>query len=240
MSARLFKAGPPVGVAFAPFTIPRQAGSVAEGFWDGAESPSTAETRAPQVRLEEVERQARELIATAEAKANALLTEAQARVSQIESDAYETGFAAARAKVAEEVNTAAEDLREKLTHTLSELEPLYALIAARAERDLVKLSLEIARKVVHREVTADSDIVLTLARVALERLHPRAVAKVLLHPEDFEYVTARRHELSNTSALEFVSDASIGRGGCVIQSEHGDIDARIEQQFASIERGFFQ
>jgi flagellar assembly protein FliH len=238
MSARLFKGGLQVGVAFAPFTIPvKEEPLVVESFQ--GDEPTVGETPVLP-NLEEIEHQAQELLATAQAQADELLTQAQARLAQIEAEAYEKGLTAARAKVAEEVNVAVADLREKLTHTLSELEPLYAQIAARAERDLVKLALEIARKVVHREATSDPDIVLTLARVALERLHPRALAKVLLHPDDFAYVNARRHELSHGSTLELVADASITRGGCLVQSEHGDMDARLEQQFASIERGFFQ
>jgi flagellar assembly protein FliH len=240
MSARLFKAGPSFGVAFVPFTIPSKSEPLAEGFWEDENIAPATEICTPQTRSEEAERRARWLLETAEAEAASLITQAQTRAGQIESEAYEKGLVAARAKVTEEISAAVADLREKLAHTLSELEPLYALIATRAERDLVKLALEIARKVVQREVSTDADIVLMLARVALERLHPRAVAKILLHPEDLEFVTARRHELSNTSALEFVADASIGRGGCIIQSEHGDIDARIEEQLASIERGFFQ
>ena len=240
MSARLFKAGRPFGVAFVPFTIPSKAEPVAKGFWEGEEVAPVAAARAPQTSLEEAEQRTRWLLETAEVEAESLIAQAQTRAAQIENEAYEKGLVAARAKVTEEISAAVTDLREKLSHTLSELEPLYALIATRAERDLVKLALEIARKVVQREVSTDADIVLTLARVALERLHPRAVAKILLHPEDLEFVTARRHELSNTSALEFAADASVGRGGCIIQSEHGDIDARIEEQIASIERGFFQ
>ncbi len=240
MSARLFKAGPAFGVAFAPFTIPSKSEPVIEEFWNDAGGASAAEARAPQINVKEAEERVCWLLETAQSEADALLAQAQTQAAQIAREACETGLAEARANIAEEINAAVEDLREKLAHTLSELEPLYALIATRAERDLVKLALEVARKVVHREVATDPDIVLTLARVALERLHPRAVAKVRLHPEDLEYVTARRHQLSNTSALEFVADASVGRGGCMIQSEHGDIDARIEEQFASIERGFFQ
>lgn len=241
MSARVFKSGPPVGVAFAPFTIPVKADPVVEAVFDESSLNAVREDSAmPHPDFAEMERQAQEIIASAQSHANDLLAQAQARISQLESDAYEKGLAEARAKVDEDVNAAVADLREKLAHTVNELEPLYALIAARAERDLVKLSLEVARKVVHREVTADADIVLTLVRVALERLHPRAVAKVFLHPDDLAYVNDHRHELSNTSALEFIGDHSIGRGGCMIQSDHGDMDARIEQQFASIERGFFQ
>lgn len=230
-----------MGVAFAPFSIPVKDESLMEEP-DAAERPSSEGGSSPKPKIDWValEQQAQAIITNAQAQADSLLAQAQARVVQIESEAHEKGLAAARAKVDEEVQAAVADLREKLAHTISELEPLYGLIAARAERDLVKLSLEVARKVVHREVTADSDIVLTLVRVALQRLHPRAIAKVFLHPDDLAYVIEHRHELSNTSALEFIGDHSIGRGGCMIQSDHGDIDARIEQQFASIERGFFQ
>ena len=238
MSARLFKGGPQVGVAFAPFIIPVKDEPLVEE--TAPESEPMAVKTPERPNLEEIEQQAHAILTTAQAQADDLLTKTQIRVSQIEGEAYEKGMSAARAKVAEEINAAVADLREKLAQTVSELEPLYALIAARAERDLVKLALEIARKVVQREVTTDPDIVLTLVRVALERLHPRAMAKVLLHPDDFEYVNARRAELSHGSTLELVADVSIGRGGCLVQSEHGDMDARLDQQFASIERGFFQ
>lgn len=235
MSARLLKGGPPSGAAFAPFTIPTRQ-DVGESMAEGEATPS-AENRTP---AQEAEEQARALLEVTQNEADRMLAEAQARVAQIEQAARAQGLAEARAQMDEEVAAAASDLREQFTRTLNELQSLYSSIAARAERDLVRLALEIARKVVHREVTTDSDIVLTLARVALERLHPRAVATVLLHPDDFEYVKAHRQNLSSNSALEIVADTAVGRGGCVIQSEHGDIDARIERQFASIERGFFE
>jgi flagellar assembly protein FliH len=38
--------------------------------------------------------------------------------------------------------------------------------------------------------------------------------------------------------VELVEDRSIGLGGCIVQSEMGEIDARIEQQFAEIEQEF--
>lgn len=237
MSARLLKGGPQDGLAFAPFTIPAKTavggGGAAEAFL--AEDAVTAEGEG-----QPIDAQARALLAAAQSEAERLVTEAQARVAILEQEAYQTGLTTARASLNEEVEAAASELREQLAHTLTELESLYSLIASRAERDLVKLALEIARKVVHREVTTDADIVLSLARVALERLHPRAVATVLLHPDDFEYVNTHRQALSNNNAIEITADKAVGRGGCIIQSEHGDIDARIEQQFASIERGFFE
>ena len=38
------------------------------------------------------------------------------------------------------------------------------------ERQMVQLALAIARRVVHREVSLDPDLLLAMARVALERL----------------------------------------------------------------------
>ncbi|MBS1809319.1 MAG: hypothetical protein JST84_14240 [Acidobacteria bacterium] len=238
MSARLLKGGTQLSIAFAPFKIPsrNEAGRAEEA----TAYDETEFAEAHPGNVQEAQQQAQAVIEAAQAEADRLVAHAQTRVAEIEQQAYQKGLAEARAKFDEEVAAAATDLRDQLTRSLTELEPLYAQIASRAERDLVKLALEIARKVVHREVTTDPDIVLTLARVALERLHPRAVATVLLHPEDYEYVTARRQSLSGNNAIEIVADTAVGRGGCVIQSEHGDIDARIEQQFASIERGFFE
>lgn len=237
MSARLLR--PVEGRTYAPFTIPARIGAIPGGETelrhstglDGEQNWGTGT---------EIDSQVRTTLEAAQKEADRLVAEAQDRVAQIEQDAFQKGLLEARAKINEEVDAAASDLREQFVRTLTELESLYPLIATRSERDLVKLALEIARKVVHREVTTDPDIVISLARVALERLHPRAVATVLLHPDDFEYVSAHRQSLSGSNAIEIVADRAVGRGGCIIQSEHGDIDARIEQQFASIERGFFE
>jgi flagellar assembly protein FliH len=116
---------------------------------------------------------------------------------------------------------------------------LRAEVALRAERDLIRLAVEIAKKIIHREVTVDGEIALTLARVALSRVHNRAVATVRLHPDDHAYISTRVARLEGHGSLELVADASIGRGGCLVQAEMGDVDARIEQQFAEIERSFF-
>jgi flagellar assembly protein FliH len=177
------------------------------------------------------------LIEEVNEEAKRIIAEATMRANQIENEARDRGIAEARSRMALEVNKAVEPLRERLTQTLDELASLRSSLMARTERDLVRLALEIAKKVVHREVTIDHEIALTLARVSLGRIHNRAAATIHLHPEDYTYVSAHREQLSSISAIEIIEDRSIGRGGCLIQTEMGDVDARIEQQFAEIERG---
>lgn len=173
----------------------------------------------------------------AEERAERIVTEALAQADAIEREAQERGLAACAATVTADTAQAVEPLRQRLTQTLDELTRLRATIALRAEQDLVRLSLEIAKKIVRREVTLDHEIALTLARVALARIHNRAVATIHLHPEDYSFVALHRDKFDGNCSIELAEDRSIERGGCLVSTEMGDIDARIENQFAEIESG---
>jgi flagellar assembly protein FliH len=188
--------------------------------------------------MDEVLPNTHELLQTARAEAQRIVADAQARAAEIERAARERGRAEAHALAQAELNQAAEDLRARLSDSLSELAGLRAQMVARTEQDMVRLALEIAKKIVRREVKVDHEVALTLARVALTRINSRASATIRLHPDDYDYVREHRERLDTDSALEIVEDRSIGVGGCIVQSELGEIDARIEQQFAEIEKDF--
>ncbi len=256
MSARLIKGGEGAGLPFIPFSF-APVGEAAN--FDAHELTNTTSSFIPPATqdnwrasaaahaparpaiqdLNAARTEAERVVADAQIEAERILTQAQTRAADIEREARERGLSEARANIAQEVATAAEPLRQRFSQTLEELNALRSTIGARTEREMVRLALEIARKVVGREVTTDPEIVLTLTRVALSRLHTRAVATVRLNPEDYAFVAARREQLESLGSIEIVSDRAIGRGGCLIETEMGDIDARVEQQFAEIERGFF-
>jgi len=65
---------------------------------------------------------------------------------------------------------------------------------------------------------------------------------VRLNPDDYKYMTGTYKDLSQTEGREvrFESDSSLTRGDCVIQTEAGDIDARIEEEFNEVESSFFE
>lgn len=183
----------------------------------------------------------KEILEQAEMQAAKIIAEAEARVLEIEQTAREKGLAEARADFAVEVETAVNEqvseIREQLVLTVHEISNLYPTVTAQAEKDLVALALEIARKIVKREVTIDREIAVTLARVTLGKLHRHAIATVHLNPEDFAFVEKQREKLDFHGALELVEDRSIDLGGCLIRTDAGDFDARIESQFEEISRG---
>jgi flagellar assembly protein FliH len=223
MSARLIKAGSQTDVgAFLRFAMPADSlrMSSAPGFSAGLMTGNPA------------------CVATADAEAEQIISSARGLAVEIESQARENSHQLIAAEVQKEITSRIDPWQAQLADTLTEIGDLREAITTRAERELVRLAIEIAKKVVHREVTIDNEIVMTLARIGISRMHNRVAATIHLHPDDFAYVTTRRDSLEAGHALELIEDRSIGRGGCLVQTEMGDIDARIEQQFAEIERAF--
>jgi flagellar assembly protein FliH len=100
----------------------------------------------------------------------------------------------------------------------------------------------VARKIVHREIQADPDIIQTLVRVALSHVAEKSAVTVRLNPVDYNYLLEQRAELSQAEGRDIVllADKSVERGGCLIQTECGDIDARIEEKFREVEQAFFE
>jgi flagellar assembly protein FliH len=164
-------------------------------------------------------------------------------VAQLEKKAFQQGFGEGEKAAAAEAENKLGALMQRYAESISEIDSVKTSLYTRVERDVVKLALEVAKKIVHREVQADPEIVQTLVKVALGHAAGKAGVKVRLHPSD--YSTMLEHRAGLTSAnpegreIELLSDTSIDRGGCLVQTDCGDIDARIEEEFREVERSFF-
>ncbi len=178
-----------------------------------------------------------EILQKARDEAAQILEQAERDSEMIEQAAREKALQEVEQKIAEGVEEKLSEIRESFAETIDEISSLQKEITNRVEQDLVELSLEIAKKIVGREVTVDPEIALTLVKVSLKKLDDRTDAKIHLHPDDFAYVSKHRENLEFRGTLELIEDKSISLGGCLIETETGDIDARIESQFEEIAHG---
>lgn len=161
--------------------------------------------------------------------------ERQARAAAIEREAFTQGYAAGERSGAEAGAQRAEALVRRLSATLDELANLRRTLAAEAEQDLVRLALAVARRVVQREVQLDADLVAALAHVALDRLDAgRGPATIKMHPDDIERLSVHTRANWEQAAIRLVPDASIARGGSLVETVHGRIDTGLDRQFAEI------
>lgn len=162
----------------------------------------------------------------------------------VEKLAYESGLRQGEKAGMELAEKKIEAMMARYAQSIAELTRLRSVLYARAEKDVVQLALEVARKIVHREIRADREIIQTLVKVALGHVAVKSPVTIRLHPDDYDYLVAHRSRLAPDGGEEreivLQADAAIERGGCLIQTEAGDVDARIEEEFREVERAFFE
>lgn len=162
--------------------------------------------------------------------------------AQLEKKAFEEGYRKGEKAGKEIAEKKIDEVMKRYAEAIFEIGKLKPLLYAQVEREVVKLAIEVAKKIVHGEIQADRDIIQTLVRVALSHVAEKSAVTVHVNPIDHSYLLEQRVELSQTEGrdIALLADKSIERGGCLIKTECGDIDARIEEKFREVERSFFQ
>lgn len=171
-----------------------------------------------------------EQLHAAEARIRELEQLIPAREQAARQAGYKEGEAAAAARW--------EPALERLTRSMAETVGLRSRLRKEAETDLVQLSLTIARRVLRRELSVDPEALLSLVKVALERVEQREAQRIRIRPEDAPRVAAALERMGVPQRLEVIADASLERGGVVLETTKGALDASLETQMAEIERGF--
>jgi flagellar assembly protein FliH len=157
-------------------------------------------------------------------------------LARLERDAFAKGFNEGERAGLDAAAQRGEAMLQRLTGTLDELASVRVDILRRSEIQMVQLALAIARRVVQREVSLDQELLIAMARVALDRLGEATQITVRLHPDDFNLTGAAQRRMLTGSAVTVVGDARIPRGGCRVESELGVIDAGVDAQLQEIAR----
>lgn len=109
---------------------------------------------------------------------------------------------------------------------------------AGVEAEVVKLSLAIAARVLHREAQVDPLLLTAAVRVALEKVAEDSAVVLRVPAEDVERwrgVVAGESE----SAVRLVGDEKLAAGECVLDTSVGRVELGVGAQLAEVERGFF-
>jgi flagellar assembly protein FliH len=128
-------------------------------------------------------------------------------------------------------------LLDKLAQSIREIGELRPKLRHEAEMDVVKLALAIAKKILHRELSADPDSVSALIRVAMEKIRIHELVRVRIHPQHHSSVQQTITQVTMGAQVEVLPDAKLPLGGVVIETTRGDFDASVETQLREIERG---
>ena len=100
------------------------------------------------------------------------------------------------------------------------------------ERRAVELGLALAAKVLAGAIEAEPERVVEAVRGALRGIVERERIIVLVNPDDLDIVREAMDEvrasLGGIEHCEVQAERRVGRGGCVVRTPVGDVDARVE------------
>jgi flagellar assembly protein FliH len=131
-----------------------------------------------------------------------------------------------RAEIAEFQHGILDSLRRAIPQVVQE-----------TETALLRLALEAAQKIV-AGLPVNVELVEAVVREALSQVEDGTEIIVRIHPEDLALL--RKHESallagpSEAGPLRFVASAEVARGGCLVQTRFGMIDARQATKFGQL------
>jgi len=151
-----------------------------------------------------------------------LVARAQDRAQRIEEEARDSGLQAGRAEAAVELIDAAR-ARDA--------------ILAGATDEVLRVAAALAQHIVGKHVEAEPGRIAQLVAPQLMRVRGAKAVRVCVHPDD---APALRDALATAAdgeppaGLEVATDAAMARGGCLVQSDVGEVDARVETRLPAL------
>lgn len=126
------------------------------------------------------------------------------------------------------------ELQELLQGTLQSLRQSVPQVVRDTENMMVSLAIEVARKLVS-DMPISVPMVEAAVHDALTHVESSAQVTVRLHPADLELLqNAASPLLSSTESpdqFRFLSSTEVSRGGCLVETRFGTVDARRETKF---------
>lgn len=198
--------------------------------------------RAKEALIEEGRREKEQLIQEARQEAQKVkgrvFSDALAEAEGLKRGAFEEGRKEGILQGKKSIEAEAKTHLEALKALLNEMGRLKPRVISECERDIVGLSVQVAEKILQREVQADPSTVLDLASRVIKEFEGRSGGiRVKLNPEDYAYILqldTKILEDKGLSEVVFEKDPSLQRGGCTLETYQGRVDARIEKQLEVI------
>ncbi len=161
-----------------------------------------------------------------------------------EKKGYDQGYATALAEVKEKFDDHIAEPLADLKRIIEYFEANKKQLIWQAEQSFVVLAVKLAEKIIRREIEVDPELICKSVRAALEVVAHTTNVVVKVSPSDVSVIEDLKGSLNDVlGRFESVSikpDESVEKGGCIVQTERGRVDARIETQLARIARDILE
>jgi len=110
----------------------------------------------------------------------------------------------------------------------------------KVEREMVEMVVSLAKKVIHFEFSTRDDAVQEMIRLAVQSVLDRESMVIKINPADKGYAESFRPELhhlfSEIKNITFEAHSGVERGGCIVETNFGVVDAQIDKLGEQMDR----
>jgi flagellar assembly protein FliH len=193
-----------------------------------------------QVIRQQAQDDATRIVADAEKQAAELLASAQAKMDTQLKEGYGEGFKKGQEAGFKEGNLEAQRLTDRLHTIIERMMDKRQEILAETEQQIVDLVLLMTRKIVKVISENQRNIVVSNVVQALRKVKGRGDVTIRVNLNDVAMTTQHVKDFlaaaENVKNITVVEDSTVDRGGCVIETDFGSIDAKIVSQLNEIEQ----
>ena len=130
------------------------------------------------------------------------------------------------------------DTAQTLGSAIVDISRLRETILTNSMDDMLRLVMAISRQVVQHEIETREEVILTIVTEALHAAIKADEFHIKINPNDFQVVTENKPlflaSISGLKNITFEADSNISRGGCLVESVLGKVDATLETKLDEI------
>jgi len=175
----------------------------------------------------------------AEADAAKLRDDTERQIEDFKKDAFEKGYEAGRQEGYKSGEAEVSRLVERIHTIMNKSIEKRIEIIEEAESQLIDLVLQISRKVIKVVSENQKNVVINNVVQALRKMKSRGDVAIKVNLADLEITTEHTQDflrmVENVKSITVLEDSSVDKGGCIIETDFGQIDARISSQLKEIE-----
>lgn len=166
------------------------------------------------------------------------LKEVREKTLLIEKEAYEKGFEQGERDGRELGMKRLDIVIHQMKHVLLDIERQRKELLQTYEKEIVRLMLNIGKRIFRRELLFHEEVIASVLQEAFQYVTNRGQVLLRLHPGDYRYLSAHPEQapflFNENEGVKLIEDPSITRGGCLLETSHGEVDATFESQFDEI------
>jgi type III secretion protein L len=144
-------------------------------------------------------------------------------------------------KAAAKLEGFAEGYQQWAKH-VAELEEEIKKVRSDLEKMLIPVALKAAKKILGKQIELSEDTIVDIVSTALKAVAQHKKITIYVNKKDLDPLEKHRTQIKgvfeNLEALSIRERSDIGRGGCIIETEGGIINAELENQWVALERAF--